>query len=398
MSVAGPMRPDGTFSVNGLAPGEYTLRAQRSAPVRTDGDGRRDESPPPATTSPIFASSAPSRRSLSGRIVADPAVGRVAAAERCTLMPLPIESGAMMMGMPTGPDGRRWHVRAEVGSRPDAHQRWPTAGRWTIRSVRLNGTDITDAGLEFKPNEDISGLEVELTNKADDDQRPGHQRARRGGEGLHRDRLRAGSREMEDRRRATRAAAGRIRTADSRSPACRRPTTTSSRSTRSNRARRRIRIFSSDGGAEGRLVFLERRRNPRRSISKSPDRRRPARRSTRCGRWQPAADRLPRSSSGTCRPRSSREVSSLQSARHRFGSGASARASSSLRPMAFPRRSSPAAAGIRRAASAVIAGRLSAGSRAISACRIAPARAPAGSRSPSFLERPLAARARRSTT
>jgi hypothetical protein len=31
--------------------------------------------------------------------------------------------------------------------------------------VRQNGTDITDTGIEFKPNEDISGLEVELTNK-----------------------------------------------------------------------------------------------------------------------------------------------------------------------------------------------------------------------------------------
>ena len=36
---------------------------------------------------------------------------------------------------------------------------------WSIRSVRLNGVDVTDAGIEFKPNEDISGVEVELTNK-----------------------------------------------------------------------------------------------------------------------------------------------------------------------------------------------------------------------------------------
>jgi hypothetical protein len=31
--------------------------------------------------------------------------------------------------------------------------------------VRLNGADVTDAGIDFKPNEDISGVEVELTNK-----------------------------------------------------------------------------------------------------------------------------------------------------------------------------------------------------------------------------------------
>ncbi len=39
------------------------------------------------------------------------------------------------------------------------------AAGWTIRSVRLNGTDITDAGIEFKAGEDIAGLEVEMTNK-----------------------------------------------------------------------------------------------------------------------------------------------------------------------------------------------------------------------------------------
>jgi len=36
---------------------------------------------------------------------------------------------------------------------------------FTVRAVRLNGIDITDAGIEFKANEDVSGLEVELTNK-----------------------------------------------------------------------------------------------------------------------------------------------------------------------------------------------------------------------------------------
>ncbi len=37
---------------------------------------------------------------------------------------------------------------------------------WTLKSVKLNGTDITDAGTEFKTGETTSGLEVELTNKA----------------------------------------------------------------------------------------------------------------------------------------------------------------------------------------------------------------------------------------
>jgi hypothetical protein len=39
------------------------------------------------------------------------------------------------------------------------------AAGWTIRSVRLNGTDVTDAGIEFKANEDLAGLEIEITNR-----------------------------------------------------------------------------------------------------------------------------------------------------------------------------------------------------------------------------------------
>jgi len=36
---------------------------------------------------------------------------------------------------------------------------------WTLRSVKLNGTDITDTGADFKVGETTSGLEIELTAK-----------------------------------------------------------------------------------------------------------------------------------------------------------------------------------------------------------------------------------------
>ena len=36
---------------------------------------------------------------------------------------------------------------------------------WVLKEVRLNGEDVTDKGVEFKPGEDVSGLEIELTNK-----------------------------------------------------------------------------------------------------------------------------------------------------------------------------------------------------------------------------------------
>jgi hypothetical protein len=41
----------------------------------------------------------------------------------------------------------------------------PLPSGWTLRSVRLNGEDITDVPYEFKGGETLSGLEIELTNK-----------------------------------------------------------------------------------------------------------------------------------------------------------------------------------------------------------------------------------------
>ena len=36
---------------------------------------------------------------------------------------------------------------------------------WTLKAVRLNGDDVTDAGVEFKPGQDVSGLEIVATSK-----------------------------------------------------------------------------------------------------------------------------------------------------------------------------------------------------------------------------------------
>ena len=37
---------------------------------------------------------------------------------------------------------------------------------WSLKSVKQRGSDVTDTGIEFRPNEEASGIEVELTNQA----------------------------------------------------------------------------------------------------------------------------------------------------------------------------------------------------------------------------------------
>jgi hypothetical protein len=36
---------------------------------------------------------------------------------------------------------------------------------WILKAVRMNGLDITDTGYEFKPGEDVGGLDVVLTQR-----------------------------------------------------------------------------------------------------------------------------------------------------------------------------------------------------------------------------------------
>jgi hypothetical protein len=61
------------------------------------------------------------------------------------------------------------HVRDEsaAGQPADSHEPLALANI-RIKAVRLNGGDVTDSGIEIRPNEDVSGLEVELTSQMSD--------------------------------------------------------------------------------------------------------------------------------------------------------------------------------------------------------------------------------------
>jgi len=162
MAGGGPIRPDGTFSISGIAPGDYTLRAQFFGPA---GPGETATIKITATGEDIsdlhLTGARPS--TASGRVVLDPAIAASLPAG-LQLMVMPIDPEPMMGGQPARitEDGT-FELRAPAG-RMRINIMGPMNG-FALRAIRLNGTDITDAGLEFKPNEDISGLEIELTNK-----------------------------------------------------------------------------------------------------------------------------------------------------------------------------------------------------------------------------------------
>jgi hypothetical protein len=168
MAANAQVRPDGSFTVNALPPGDYTLRAQKM--------GSPGEGPEVAMTTVTVAGeditdvhlSANKPSSASGRVIVDPAAA--------PQLPKTLSLGffpASFTGFPMPPpppvrvnDDFTFEVKAPPGAYRVSFGGFgaPPQG-WTIRAVRVNGVDVTDTGIEFKAARDLDGVEVELTNK-----------------------------------------------------------------------------------------------------------------------------------------------------------------------------------------------------------------------------------------
>jgi len=84
----------------------------------------------------------------------------------------PVHPEMMMMGGPQ-PGNLNDDLTFSVKARPGLMRIWtsgsgPGAGGagLTPRAVHVNGVDIIDSGIEIKPNEDVAGVEIEMTSHA----------------------------------------------------------------------------------------------------------------------------------------------------------------------------------------------------------------------------------------
>jgi hypothetical protein len=201
-----PTRQDGTFSLTGVTPGAYTLSVR--ATPRSDATGRGgtpDQSLATAARllganvgSPTLWASADVTvdgrdlsdivlrlqpgMTVSGRLVFEGASSQTADVSRAhvALMPPPTGSSPVeiMMTMLTGtisatiaPDG----TFTVKGVLPNKY-RVTTSGLgillnqaatsgWTLKSATLGGRDVADAAFEVRPNEDVTGIVVTLTDR-----------------------------------------------------------------------------------------------------------------------------------------------------------------------------------------------------------------------------------------
>ena len=157
--------PEGKFTLTNVTPGEYTLRVQTNddrkqvatmkLPVGAEDirDVRLVASPP---------------STISGRIVIDPAQATSLPVTTFSVNTSPVDPPATFYISPppvrVAEDLTFELTPPSIGRHVISVINLPTG--WSVRSLRVNNIDVADEGIEVKPNERISGVEVELTNKA----------------------------------------------------------------------------------------------------------------------------------------------------------------------------------------------------------------------------------------
>jgi len=168
---ANQVRPDGSFSIANVSPGDYILRAQGPTGLAAAGaevaqanvtvagediNGLRITGVKPST--------------VTGRVVVAGA-DTPGAARGLQLFALPASNE---FGILTSPgigrinDDGTFEMKLQPGRQLIRQNSGPGSPQMAIKAVRLNGVDVTDGGIDVRANEDISGVELELTSTLSD--------------------------------------------------------------------------------------------------------------------------------------------------------------------------------------------------------------------------------------
>jgi len=163
----GPIR-DGGFTLSGVAPGDYSIRANIGNAM--GGDGRPEFATAVVTVSGGDISGVQLRAmplaTVTGRVIVQDA-----AAARSLNLPIrfqfspvdPDDQMFMMGGNATVKEDFTFEGKVGPG-RFRVFSGGPMVG-WAIRSVRQDARDVTDTGIEVSTSAETGGIEIELTNR-----------------------------------------------------------------------------------------------------------------------------------------------------------------------------------------------------------------------------------------
>jgi hypothetical protein len=158
-----PVRPDGSFAISSVVPGEYTIVARTAGP---GGESEIAMAPLQVTGGDITGISLQTTKgaTLRGLVTFE---GGTTTGDPTTVMisGMSAEPGLMLPGSPparVNQDGT-FELRGLVGSR--LIRAGASRGGWTLKAVIINGRDVTDTPLEFKGTEETVNAQIILTGR-----------------------------------------------------------------------------------------------------------------------------------------------------------------------------------------------------------------------------------------
>ncbi len=167
------IKPDGSFLITGLPPGEYLVQTQggpnntqefASAMITLNGDDVNDVRMVGVRPSVV-----------TGRVVVDPpTTGATFQPRLYRVVANPVQS-ELMTGLPmtasladdlTFSIKLRPGLTMRIGLMPAVQG--PAGTGFTQRAIRLNDVDIIDTGVAIRPHEDINGVDIYVTSRMTD--------------------------------------------------------------------------------------------------------------------------------------------------------------------------------------------------------------------------------------
>lgn len=152
---------DGSFTIGGLLPGAYAIEAQSLPGNELARAEVQINSTDVAGVVLQLSKGSAARgriRFESGTAPADLRPSQV------TIGTIAIDRRAFAVDSGTGPPTAREDWSFELHGLAGRHEIRPGAGTWHVKSVHLNGQDITDTPIDFR-NGDVNGIEIVLTDR-----------------------------------------------------------------------------------------------------------------------------------------------------------------------------------------------------------------------------------------